>query len=101
MAGSGQGIDDPKPDEPARVKLRQQANDWLRAELSAWKKLALTIEPGNRETVATTLAHWKQDADLASVRDEAALAKLPEDERKAWQSLWADVDLLLAKVAKP
>ena len=44
------------------------------------------------------IALWKADADLADVRDPDALAKLPEAERKAWQSLWADVDAFLAKV---
>ncbi len=37
VAGTGQGIDDPKPDYAARANLRDQAKDWLRAELSAWK----------------------------------------------------------------
>ena len=69
MAGTGQGNDDPKPDDAARAKLRDQARDWLRAELSAWKKVAMTAEPGNKPLVAKTLAHWKADADLAGVRD--------------------------------
>ena len=55
MAGTGQGVDDPKPDDAARAKLRQQAREWLRAELSAWKKDAMTAEPGNRPLVAKTL----------------------------------------------
>ena len=32
---------------------------------------------------------------MLGIRDAEALAKLPEAERKAWQSLWADVDALL------
>jgi hypothetical protein len=57
----------------------------------------MIVEPGNKELVAKTLTHWKQDTDLAGIRDEQELAKLPEDERKAWQSLWADVDALLKR----
>ena len=101
MAGVGQGIDDPKPDDAARAKLRDQAKGSLRAELSAWEKVAMTAEPGNKELVVKTLQHWKTDADLAGVRDADALAKLPEPERAEWLTLWADVDALLAKVAKP
>jgi hypothetical protein len=41
------------------------------------------------------LRHCERDPDLAGVRDEAALAKLPEEERKAWQALWADVAAIL------
>jgi hypothetical protein len=37
--------------------------------------------------------------DLASVRDQEALAKLTEAERAAWQQLWADVEQLLKKNA--
>ena len=49
LAGSRQGKDDPPPDEAARAKLRKQALDWLKAELSAWKRVSMTIEPGNKE----------------------------------------------------
>jgi len=37
------------------------------------------------------------EPDLASVRDDKALAALPEKERQAWQKLWADVDALRKK----
>jgi hypothetical protein len=38
-------------------------------------------------------AHWwETDPDLSSVRDPAALAKLPEAERQKWQKLWQDVE---------
>ena len=89
----------PKPDEAARAKLRAQALGWLKAELSAWKRVAMTVVPGNKELVAKTLAHWKADGDLAGVRDASGLAKLPESQRKDWQALWADVDALIAKVS--
>jgi hypothetical protein len=46
------------------------------------------------------MAHWQQDADLAGVRDAAALDRLPEGERRAWRALWQDVEALLAK-ARP
>ena len=44
-----------------------------------------------------TLGHWKVDMNMAGVRDPEALAKLPEPERKEWQSLWSDVDSLLER----
>ena len=45
------------------------------------------------------LAHWQQDTDLASVRDQEGLAKLPEDERQQWRRLWDDVAALLVRAA--
>jgi hypothetical protein len=44
-----------------------------------------------------TLSNWQQDTDLAGIRDAAALAKLPADEKKACTQLWADVAALLKK----
>jgi GGDEF domain-containing protein len=38
-----------------------------------------------------TLAHWQGDPDLAGVRDDAALERLPEEVRQAWRELWAEV----------
>jgi hypothetical protein len=43
------------------------------------------------------LARWQQDRHLASVRGEAALAKLPAADQPGWRQLWADVEKTLAK----
>jgi hypothetical protein len=39
----------------------------------------------------------KHDSDLSGIRDTGALAKLPADEQKAFNQLWADVAALLKK----
>ncbi len=98
LAGSGQCKNEPMPDEAGRIKLREQALGWLRADLAAWAKvLEGGNEPARKQAVGRTLAHWKEDADLAGIRDEGALAKLPEGEREGFRALWAEVDRLLAK----
>jgi serine/threonine-protein kinase len=84
-----------------RAKFRNQARTWLEAELATWTKLLASASREQRQTIAGTLKNWQQDTDLASVRGESALAKMPDDERKAWRALWADVDALLAKASKP
>ena len=99
LAAAGQGKDDPPPDDAAKAKLRRQALDWLKAELAAWTKLLESGPPQARPAIVQTLSHWKQDTDLAGIRDAEALAKLPEDEQKAWRTLWADVDSLLKRAA--
>jgi hypothetical protein len=43
------------------------------------------------------MRRWQQDADLAALLDEPALAKLPEEEQKVFTQLWADVAALLRK----
>ena len=44
------------------------------------------------------MRHWQKDPDLAGIRDQEALAKLPPEERAAYERLWADVAALLKKV---
>jgi hypothetical protein len=100
LAAAGQGEDDPKPDEAARAKLRKQALGWLQSELAAWAKFLDSAPPQARTVVGQTLKHWKEDADLVSVRAPEALAKLPEPEREKWKALWADVDRMIDVAAK-
>jgi hypothetical protein len=95
LAAAGQGQDEPPLDGAAKARLRRQALAWLKSELLTWKRVFRIIEPGNQERVTKQMTHWKQDPELTSIRDEKELAKLPEDERKDWQSLWADVEALL------
>ena len=101
IAGTGGGRDEPKPDEAARTALRAKALGWLGQELSAWREFAGAGGPGNKGLVAQTLVHWKDDSDLAGVRDGAGLDKLPEDERTAWRALWDGVETLHKNVGKP
>jgi serine/threonine-protein kinase len=92
LAGAGQGEDAGKLDDQQRARLRQQALDWLRAELT----LLAAGEVG-RSRVARILRQWCKDKDLASLRDRDALAKLPAEERAACEKLWSDVAALLKK----
>jgi tetratricopeptide (TPR) repeat protein len=97
LAASGQGKDDPPPDDATKAKLRAQALAWLRAERAAWAK-SLDTDPKTRPRVTDVLENWEADPDLAGVRDPEALAKLPEAERKGWESLWTDVRALLERI---
>lgn len=71
------------------------------------KDRAVAAERDRQEAVAARwkevreqMTHWKKDADLASVRDPEWLAAMPPEDRKMWESLWGDVDALLASVSK-
>jgi tetratricopeptide (TPR) repeat protein len=94
-AGTGSGHDDPGPDEAAKTELRHLALEWLRADLALWTRQLETGPPADRATAQQTLRHWQQDSDLAGLRDEEALAKLPDGEREGFAKLWADVAELL------
>jgi tetratricopeptide (TPR) repeat protein len=91
LAGVGQGVDDPRLNEAARNRFRTQARDWIRADLGLFTQ---KLDTGNAMypfAIVQHLQHWKECPDLAVIRDAAALAKLPADEQKEWQALWARV----------
>jgi serine/threonine-protein kinase len=98
LAAAGKGQDAGKLDDKERARLRQQALDWLRADLAAYTRQTEKGNPNTRQAIQQRLAHWQEDTDLAAVRDAKALAALPEKERAAWQKLWADVAALRKKV---
>jgi hypothetical protein len=98
LAAAGKGKDDPPPDYDSRSKLRQQALDWLKAELDAWSKLLGGAGAQQRAAIGQTLQHWKRDPDLAGVREPDALVKLSDEEQLEWRVLWADVDTLLKQL---
>jgi tetratricopeptide (TPR) repeat protein len=95
LAGAGQGSDAPPPDDTAKAKLRQEALNWLNAELAVCAKLVASGPPQAKAFIAQTLKHWQEDTDLAGIRNAKALDALPEAERAAWRALWADVAALL------
>jgi tetratricopeptide (TPR) repeat protein len=97
LAGCGQGEEADRLDEEERVRLRQQALEWLRADLAGWADRLETGTPQNRKEAQAALRYWQNDPALAGVRDADQLARLPSDERAAWQQLWADVAALLTK----
>jgi hypothetical protein len=88
LAASGSGAEAAKLDAGAKAGLRKKALEWLRADLDAWAKRPMNA--GSR------LREWQQCKELKSVREPAALAKLPDAEREEWQRLWADVAALIA-----
>jgi serine/threonine protein kinase/Flp pilus assembly protein TadD len=85
-------------DPAERARWRKQAVGWLRSAFTVWAERAAAGTAADRTAVAQRLRAWRTTADLAAVRDPAALAELPEAERAACEAFWADVAALLAKV---
>jgi serine/threonine-protein kinase len=99
LAGCSHGADAAKLDDKERARLRRQALDWLRDDLTAWGKFLEKDPERTQAAVQQTLRHWQQDTDFTGLRG-AALARLPEAERQPWQQLWADVEQALRKTNK-
>jgi tetratricopeptide (TPR) repeat protein len=72
------------------------AQKWLRADLA--QRVSQAKDPKRWQEVREKLTHWKNDSDLAPIRDPAWLAAMPAADRKAWEALWRDVDAVLASI---
>jgi tetratricopeptide (TPR) repeat protein len=86
-------------DNRQRTELRRQSLNWLRADLNAWRRRTLDGNPRDHDETANAMRFWQQDNDLTAVRHPWSLLRLPAEERREWQKLWADVDVLLKKAS--
>jgi tetratricopeptide (TPR) repeat protein len=114
VAGCGRAKDATELPQKESARLRQQAFDWLRADLEAWRCLLdwlrADLEAWRclmdkelekvRPRVSGAMRQWLNDPDFAGVRGEEALAKLPEAEQRDWKKLWADVAQTLTLAEK-
>ena len=97
-AVGGQGVDGSTLSDDERATLRRQALDWLKADLQAWRDI-LQSQPDRAGETVTMLSHWRRDPDLANLREDAALDKLPGDDEAEWDKLWSDVAELRGEAA--
>ena len=94
LAGSGLGNDGQSLSDAQRAHWRQQARDWLQADLTAWEKILGNGSENDRELTKRMMIYWEVDPDLASLREIRALDKLPGDEREPFQQFWGQVRAL-------
>jgi hypothetical protein len=99
FAGCGQGKDADKLSPQERARLRQQALDWLRADVKAYRQLLEKAADKAGPAIVQQMQHWLEDGDLAGVRAAESLARLPEAERQDWQKLWKEVEALRHRAA--
>jgi len=100
LAGCGQGADTDKLDDKECARLRQQALDWLRTDLRAYRQLMEKSAGKAGPAIAQRMQHWLQDGDFAGMRGAESLGKLPEAERKEWQKLWEEVEALRERASQ-
>jgi eukaryotic-like serine/threonine-protein kinase len=97
LVASGRGDDAPPLDDAARSQLRRRALGWLRAEAAAWSSVFESGSPQERTSALAVIRWWTRDTDLAEVRGTDSLAKLPEAERRDWESFWNEYGALMRK----
>lgn len=94
LAGCGEGADADKSEAQERARLRQQALDWLKADLKAYREVMGQSAGKAGPAIAQQMQHWLHDADFAGVRGTESLTRLPEVDREEWKKLWKDVEAL-------
>jgi hypothetical protein len=129
LAGTGRGVDAPPPAERPAIRkhalewLNAGLEDYKRdAAASAASAVALlgslcgqgalllataAVAPespladwaAGLEAIRDGMEHWLSNPDLAGVREEQALGKLPAGEREQWRKLWSEVRSLRDRAA--
>lgn len=91
-----------KLDDRERARIRAQARLWLEAELEqyarALEKQQTAEDVGRLVLALHALPEWQREPDLASVRDEKELSRLPADQQGAWRKLWSEANELLKEI---
>jgi hypothetical protein len=110
QAGTSSNLaqDDIHQGDADRARWRALSLEWLRADLKSSAGILsptapaaagpipdVTSGPPRLAIARRTLDIMTHHRDLACIRDEKELAKLPEPERKEWQALWVEVAALL------
>jgi hypothetical protein len=108
-AAAGRGKDAQNLNAKERLAHRLQACKWLTSRSAvlskrmtdALRKDQATLAAGGEEdrtsaqlrvSTEQELRRWKQDPDLAIIRDKDALAKLPANEQKQLREFWDSID---------
>jgi hypothetical protein len=80
-------------------QIRRKALEWLGATFDGLQERFTADQASNAAWVNDHCEKWLANIDLASVRDEEALALLTTDEREQWRKLWSAVRSLRDRTA--
>jgi serine/threonine-protein kinase len=97
LVGCGRGADIAEVGEPERARWRQQARQWLRADLAAWNQALDRDSVATRDPVRRLVTTWRGEPDLSGLFEPAELEKLSLDERKDCVVLSNEVGNVLAR----
>jgi serine/threonine-protein kinase len=100
LAGCGHGADATGLVDEEKARLRDQARRWLRTDLAARVRAFDTGSKATRENLRLALTRWRNEPDLACVRDPVELNRSPLEEQRESVALWAEVAAVLARTQK-
>jgi serine/threonine-protein kinase len=91
LAAAGRGYDAANLTEVEKATLRQQAKVWLTEQTEAIDKQLEKADASDLLHARQMREEWRQNKELAEVRDAEWLVKLTTAEREEWQGLWWQV----------
>ena len=97
LAGTGQGDDAAKLQNRSESDCAAQAREWLQLDLADWAKKVDTGTAADRIQAEKAMSQWREEPDLAELREPDALDRLSADERKECIALWSEVAALLTR----
>ena len=86
--------------EAERIRLRGQALEWLKAELTARSRQAVLGSPEERGAAREALENWRRVPFLVGGAQPGPLERLPNEERAQWRKLWPEADLAVQRIAR-
>jgi eukaryotic-like serine/threonine-protein kinase len=98
-AGCGRGKDASNLNDEERARLRDQARQWLLAEVAAWGK-KIDSDPAAKESAENALKRWLNDPDLAGLREPDLLEKLPVAESRACREMWREISAQIERAKR-
>jgi serine/threonine-protein kinase len=98
LAGCGLGSDGAALTDAEKRRWREQAREWLRADLAACALALESRSQESRDLGNKMLVQWQVEPDLARLRDPDELQRIPAGERDEWAALWSTVRAALREV---
>lgn len=95
LAGGGKGNDDAELDD--RARWREQARQWLLAEIAACNNQLGSSTAADRAQVNQRLWRLRYAPSLAPLREPQALQAMSPRERSECQNVWRETDAMLTR----
>jgi serine/threonine-protein kinase len=100
LAGSGLGKDGARLSAAERAHWRQQARQWLRADLEQWARSLDSGSQLDRNLAKKMLTRWHVEPDLAGLFEPNGPEELSLDERQDYLALLHEVDMVRERIAR-
>jgi len=88
----GWGCPAQSPTAEERETWRRRAREWTARTLDQWEKHPVERTELNVPSVAIALMEFERTGEMAAIRVDTFLEKLPEEERAECRALWARLD---------